>query len=227
MCITRWSVLAASPVLTILLAGCNPPVYKVLEDLPSPPTTLGATARSAAPTPVRRPIIKPDLRAPADLPAGWIPRVREQRWRYIVIHHSATERGCAATFDKMHREVRGWDELGYHFVINNGHGGADGKIEVGSRWTKQKWGAHCGGTPNNEYNDYGIGICLVGNFQTRLPSGVQMASLRKLVRFLVGRYHIPRGNAISHRDAPNAATKCPGDRLHRHLKSEFAKEIGR
>ena len=77
----------------------------------------------------------------------------------------------------------GWDELGYHFVIGNGRGTPDGMIEVGSRWHKQKHGAHCK-TPDNYFNNHGIGICLVGDFTKRRPSAAQMASLEQLVRFL-------------------------------------------
>jgi N-acetyl-anhydromuramyl-L-alanine amidase AmpD len=137
-------------------------------------------------------------------------------WRYLVIHHSATDRGSAALFDRSHRR-RGWDELGYHFVIDNGRGGPDGRIEVGSRWRSQKWGAHCGGTPDNEYNNFGIGICLVGDLRERMPSAAQLASLRRLARYLVLRYGIPPGNVIGHRDAPNARTVCPGKPLHEYI----------
>jgi N-acetylmuramoyl-L-alanine amidase len=130
-------------------------------------------------------------------------------WKYIVIHHSATARGNATSFGHSHRR-RGWDELGYHFVIDNGKGGPDGRIEVGSRWTKQKWGAHTGGTPNNEYNNHGIGICLVGDFSHSMPSGAQVASLEQLVRKLASRYNIDPDNIIGHREGPNATTACPG-----------------
>ena len=130
-------------------------------------------------------------------------------WRYIVIHHSATDRGNAASFDQSHRR-RGWDELGYHFVIDNGDGGPNGRIEVGSRWKKQKWGAHTGGTPNNEYNNHGIGICLVGDFSNKMPSRAQIASLERLVRYLASKYKIQPDNVIGHREGPNSTTVCPG-----------------
>ncbi|MHC4563843.1 MAG: peptidoglycan recognition protein family protein [Planctomycetota bacterium] len=130
-------------------------------------------------------------------------------WKYIVIHHSATPGGNAAEFDRDHRR-RGWDELGYHFVITNGHGGRDGTVEVGPRWRKGKWGAHCGGTPDNEYNEHGIGVCLVGDFSRDLPSRAQRASLGKLVGFLAETYRIEPDRIITHRDAPNANTQCPG-----------------
>lgn len=63
-----------------------------------------------------------------------------RRPRDIVIHHSATDIGSAASFDRRHRLINHWDELGYHFVIGNGSGSGDGAIEIGTRWYKQKWG---------------------------------------------------------------------------------------
>jgi len=149
-----------------------------------------------------------------------------REWRHIVIHHSATERGSAAVFDRAHRK-RGWDELGYHFVIDNGHGGPDGRIEVGSRWRSQKWGAHTGGTPGNEYNEHGIGICLVGNFQNHAPTPKQLASLRRLVGHLAAECGIPPGRIIGHRDAPNARTACPGHKLHRYIHTTLRPEVAR
>lgn len=137
-------------------------------------------------------------------------------WRYIVIHHSATADGNAQEFDTMHR-AKGWDELGYHFVIDNGRGGQDGVVQVGPRWTKQKWGAHTGGTADNEYNNYGIGVCLVGDFNTHMPTKAQMESLRRLVSYLASEYDVPPSNIIGHRDAPNASTQCPGTALWQYV----------
>ena len=147
-------------------------------------------------------------------------------WRYIVIHHSAGDTGSAALFDAAHR-ARGWDELGYHFVIDNGNGGPDGRIEVGPRWQTQKWGAHTGNTPNNEYNNYGIGICLVGDFTNSMPTAAQMASLKQLVASLMAKYDIPPENVIGHRDAPGAHTACPGDRLYNYLQGQLRIELAR
>ena len=93
---------------------------------------------------------------------GWVPPTPSRRWTCIVIHHSGTEVGGARRFDRAHR-TRGWDELGYHFVVGNGSDTADGQVEVGPRWKAQKYGAHCR-SPEDYYNEHGIGICLVGNF---------------------------------------------------------------
>ena len=150
----------------------------------------------------------------------------QRLWRYIVIHHSATDTGSAEIFDSAHR-ARGWDELGYHFVINNGNGRRDGLVEVGSRWRSQKWGAHCGGTPDNEYNNHGIGICLVGEYGHHVPSMAQMASLEKLLLYLMRTYDIPTENIIGHCDAPNACTKCPGSALHAWINSTLRMKLAR
>jgi N-acetyl-anhydromuramyl-L-alanine amidase AmpD len=147
-------------------------------------------------------------------------------WRYIVVHHSATASGSAATIDREHRR-RGWDGLGYHFVIDNGNGGPDGRVETGQRWRQQKWGAHTGNTPNNEYNNYGIGICLVGDFTTSMPSRAQLDSLRELVTRLAAEHDIPPQNVICHRDAPGASTECPGDALYRWVHNTLQPSLAR
>ena len=141
---------------------------------------------------------------------AWYPRKSRlsSRWRHIVIHHSATATGGAKTFDKHHRQKNGWDELGYHFVIGNGTDTPDGVVEVGPRWHKQKHGAHCK-TPDNAYNEHGIGICLVGDFTQARPTPKQLASLTSLVRFLQAHCRIPPERLTTHH-AINSLTRCPG-----------------
>jgi N-acetylmuramoyl-L-alanine amidase len=146
----------------------------------------------------------------------WAPSAQEDfnRWRGIVIHHSADDFGDAASFDQSHKQ-RGWRGLGYHFVINNGnnrHGKKNGEVEVGFRWTNQEEGAHCRVNPNddNYWNEHTIGICLVGNFQQHRPSEQQYRSLAQLVRFLQQRYNIPTSQICGHGQVPGAKTKCPG-----------------
>ena len=144
----------------------------------------------------------------------------DRPWRYIVIHHSASESDNADTINTEHIN-RGWKGIGYHFVIDNGNGGPDGGVEETFRWTQQTEGAHTGRTPDNEYNRFGIGICLVGNFTHHMPSRRQMDSLDRLVRALVKKYHIPPENVIGHRDAPGAHTECPGDKLHAYIHQKL------
>lgn len=138
-------------------------------------------------------------------------------WKYIVIHHSATESGNAAEFDASHR-TRGWENgLGYHFVIGNGHGSGNGEIEIGNRWIKQMDGAHAG---VQEYNHYGIGICLIGNFNESHPTTAQMDSLLALVEYLQERCSISSENVILHRHCKE--TDCPGKNFpHYKLLAEL------
>ncbi len=140
-------------------------------------------------------------------------------WKYIVIHHSASDSGDAASIGRYHKETRGWvNGLGYDFLIGNGNGSRDGQIEVGNRWNKQIDGAHAG---NPEYNKHGIGICLVGNFDNGQPTNQQISSLLHLIDYLQKRCNIDKDNVIMHRTFRK--TVCPGkhfpyDKLLARLK---------
>jgi hypothetical protein len=150
-----------------------------------------------------------------NIPRDWFPPSQlEKKWVAVVIHHSATENGNAAIFDRMHREHNHWEGVGYDFVIGNGTDSGDGEIEVTFRWRKQIPGAHCGGTANNWANRDGIGICLVGDFSHTVPTARQMQSLLKLIRFLQKRYGISKSRIYGHKTTPGARiTDCPGRRF--------------
>lgn len=212
----KWCALLVVTILAV--AGCQQQSPVTLNNLPSPnfggPTFVDRTAPAPAPVvvapPPRPAPIKP-VEPPAEaIPAAWVPNAPTNRWYWIIIHHSATPTGGAAEFDKMHR-AKGWDELGYHFVIGNGTDTADGKIEVGPRWPKQKWGAH-DKTPGNQYNEHGIGICLVGNFDVTHPSAAQTKSLERLVSYLMKTYHIAPDHVLGHGETK--PTECPGRYLN-------------
>lgn len=175
-------------------------VFQRTHDAPTPRPTY------TKPSPRRRVPVSNYDRA-------WLPsrgRISE-RWTTIVIHHSATDRGGATEFDKFHKK-KGWDELGYHFVIGNGTDTPDGYVEVGARWHKQKHGAHCK-TPGNYYNEHGIGVCIVGDFTRTSPSRKQLASLNRLTRFLSDRCGISPRRVTTH-GAITGKTKCPGRRFN-------------
>lgn len=140
-------------------------------------------------------------------------------WRYIIIHHSATEAGSAAAFDRFHH-ARGWGGLAYHFVIDNGRGAPDGLLEVGGRWEKQETGAHTR-SPGGRYNAHGIGICLVGNFMTQRPTRAQLRSMDSLVTKLMTEHDIPASHVMGHRDAKGASTLCPGRFLSEYITSTY------
>lgn len=138
----------------------------------------------------------------------WDADVKVGDWTAIVLHHSATDAGSAASFDAYHRQQKGWQSLGYHFVVGNGTGTLNGAIETGPRWRRQEAGAHAN---SNEFNRRGIGICLVGNFEHQPPTPEQLESTRRLVRFLVQRLHILPERVLGHCDIrEGGGTACPG-----------------
>ena len=131
-------------------------------------------------------------------------------WRYIVLHHSDTVRGSTAGIDKHHREVNGWDGVGYHFVIGNGHGMRRGRIEYTFRWNQQREGAHAGGT-DKRYNENGIGICMIGDYEDHESDAFQLERSATLCACLIE--SVPELRVeyiIGHRDVPGKNTKCPG-----------------
>lgn len=200
--------------------------------VPADPLTPPAATPAGPPKPsIVKPqpgpaIALPPPTPPAGTPRNWALAVAARKWEWVVIHHSATPVGGAARFGREH-VAKGWDELGYHFVIGNGTDTANGATEVGSRWPKQKQGAHCK-TPDNGFNEKGIGVCLVGNFDTARPTDAQLKSLAKLVAYLQKTYHIPADHIIGHGDAK--ATECPGKNLHiaqvRRLSAQALAEAG-
>ena len=215
----------AMPALLVAV-GCqsNKPM---VQNIP-PPSFSGPTVQAGA-TP--QPHVAQNGTPPANvapvkpndntIPREWSAVSGSRPWKWIVIHHSATPSGSAKAFDRMHKE-KGWDELGYHFVIGNGTETGDGQIEVGPRWPKQKWGAHAK-TPDNQYNDYGIGICLVGNFDIERPTPNQLRSLAKLVAYLEKTYHIPSSRVLGHSDTK--PTDCPGRNMSVAMVRRMAQQV--
>jgi len=140
-----------------------------------------------------------------------IPIPASRKWKYVIVHHSATDVGSALRFDYAHSSKKLWKGLGYHFVIDNGTiGKGDGQIEISPRWLHQEDGAHCkaGGM-----NSKGIGICLVGNFSEDKVSRKQMKSLIFLINEFKGQYRIPDSHILGHGQVKGASTECPGKKF--------------
>ena len=144
------------------------------------------------------------IRNLVSLPAN----IKLRHWKYIIIHHSATDMGNASSFNYYHKYKRHMiNGLAYHFVITNGHSGPDGGIEVGNRWKKQLQGGH---VRSDYYNNTGIGICLVGNFQKYPPTTRQFESVLALVRVLQRMCNIPTKNIYGHGYIKSEKSLCPG-----------------
>jgi N-acetyl-anhydromuramyl-L-alanine amidase AmpD len=196
-------------VSVFILNGC---IYK---DEPMPEVGKILTSEPKTVAPVVKQTVINTPKVYQKIPRSWLPpRQIEKKWTAIVMHHSGTKTGNVAIFDKVAREGRHWEGVGYDFVIGNGTDSGNGEVEVTFRWREQKVGAHCGGTPGNWANKDAVGICLVGDFSRNTPTAAQMKSLVELVRFLQRRYSIPKSRIYGHKTTPGARiTDCPGKRF--------------
>ncbi len=189
--------LLSAVLATLVIAGCqtNPRIYPRRHTHEADPLFQDDEPVDDKPVPqVKTPTV----------------RIQKSKWKFIIVHHSATDYGNAAQFDKMHKQ-RGWKGVGYHFVIGNGtRGTADGQIEATFRWTKQLNGAHC---KAGEMNEKAIGICLVGDFSEHTPSRKQVLSLIRLLRTLQRTFGIPSTHIAGHGDVRGAHTLCPGKHM--------------
>lgn len=182
-----------------------------------PSASIGRPQVPALQPPVLPPLTVPAPQVPEVSPVTpitrdnpWKPDAALREWKYIVLHHTASNSGDVESIHESHlknKDKNGnpWLGIGYHFVIGNGSGMGDGVIEPTFRWKQQMQGAHAGVA---DYNQHGIGIVLVGNFEDGSPSQAQLMSVKRLVRVLSREYDIGTPRIIGHGDVK--PTECPG-----------------
>lgn len=123
----------------------------------------------------------------------------------IVLHGSASRWGDVGIIRQWHLE-RGWSDIGYGLVIENGFYAAtgsrdwerDGKMEAGRDlndnphdWMGEK-GAHAFG-----YNAESIGICLIGDERTQ-HTRAQVRSCLIVCAYLCNLYEISWSQVMGH-----------------------------
>jgi len=111
-------------------------------------------------------------------------------WNSIVIHHLGQPAGDIETVDRDHRDA-GLNGFGYHFLIGNGNGLADGAVQIGYRWINQTEGAKPANVPYQEWKSGIISICLIGNGNRRPFTDTQLLHLSHLVQRLQQELAIP------------------------------------
>ena len=164
----------------------------------------------------------------SSLPSGTVSAINQapinrNKWKHIVIHHSATRQGSAKSFDSAHRRRGMINGLAYHFVIGNGTGSKDGIIEIGPRWKGQLNGGH---VKSAWYNGNSIGICMVGNFEERKPTTKQLASLQELIQHLqTGGLIQHKLHIFGHKQIKREQTLCPGKFMDTNLRT-IAQKLG-
>lgn len=145
------------------------------------------------------------------------------RWKYIIVHHSAGESATIASLQQVHRERQPGDPVDaipYHYVIGNGNGIGMGEIASDWRRDMNVWGTHVSAR-NKARNFTGIGVCLVGNFETSTVPEPQYQALVSLTRHLMKRYGIPAKHVEFHGRIAGESSKCPG-RLFPYERFEAA-----
>lgn len=127
----------------------------------------------------------------------------------IVVHCTDSEYGDVEAIRSWHLQ-RGWDDIGYHFVIGNAYPtyadlknrrpnpAHDGAILEGR--DIQHIGAHCRG-----HNYDSIGVALVG---VNTFSKAQLQSLVNLLKLLMQQYHIGLERVYGHYEL-DGRKSCP------------------
>ncbi|XP_040270649.1 N-acetylmuramoyl-L-alanine amidase isoform X1 [Bufo bufo] len=142
---------------------------------------------------------------------------------HVYIHHTAEPSRPSVSFQesaanmrsmqRFHQEDRGWDDIGYSFVV-----GSDGYLYEGRGW---HWvGAHTKG-----YNSVGYGISFIGDFTSSVPDTRILKLVKDFLKWAVrSGYIVPNYTIQGHRQVGN--TTCPGDALFQEITSweHFTKE---
>ena len=146
----------------------------------------------------------------------------------LTLHHAAgfsadnTDEGKEQlrAIQDLHQFVRGWSDIGYHFVVDKGGNIYQGRPET-------VIGAHV--LNNNTGN---IGVCVLGCFHPpELYCGdwltdATMNSLIALYAWISGEYSYDPNVLLGHRDYPYNDTSCPGNNVYENL-GWFRNEIER
>lgn len=128
----------------------------------------------------------------------------------LVVHHSASDRKTTKKNDiESWHKKRGFNEIGYHKVIEAG-----GAVKNGRSETKQ--GAHAKGA-----NVGSLGVCVVGNFEKETPTTLQINSLEKMLTDWCKDHGLDETKIYGHYNVPGGTTKtaCPGKNLKSKLIS--------
>ncbi len=113
---------------------------------------------------------------------------KANQWKYIYIHHSNTRSGDASTL------AAPGSGMCDHFLIGNGSGCQDGEIQVGPRWMQQQPPAAPPGVEEIEPDC--ISICVVGDFDTTMPTPTQLHRLSQLVGTLQTQFRLGADKVI-------------------------------
>lgn len=118
----------------------------------------------------------------------------------VWLHHSVSADGGASTvrsIQKFHTGQRGWSDIGYSWVYS-----------PSERTFYEARGRNVVGAHTSGQNGTTEGLCVLGNFETSRPPQHVVDDVAAFLRW--------RGLPLlgGHKDAPRAATACPGRHLY-------------
>ncbi len=113
----------------------------------------------------------------------------------VILHHSGRH-DTPESIKQLHVEERGWDDIGYHYLIDR-----DGNI-IPCR-DEGVQGAHAKG-----HNAHSVGVCLLGDKDSEGVPELQMGSLIWVIKDLCKRYE--GAKVLGHRELKGVKKSCPG-----------------
>ena len=159
---------------------------------------------------------------------------------HMIVHHSAGSNNVTnytqAVRDIyiLHTEENGWSDIGYNYLV-----APDGVVYAGRDPAGGKQdevlGAHFCGSNSNA-----MGVCLLGNYQTVIPSNDMLGSLENVLAWkafkddlevLESNRHplnVNLGVIAAHRDGCN--TLCPGENVYvqlNRIRNTVAEQVAR
>lgn len=148
---------------------------------------------------------------------------------HLIVHHSAGQTDASdfaavvRSYWDFHVNGRGWSDIGYNWLVDG-----NGVIYQGRAFNldgnRDVIGAHFSG-----YNANTMGICVIGNYNNRMPTGGALFSLNEMLAWKASereidplakaQHYSPGGNIhriSGHRDS-GIYTDCPGHQLYSYL----------
>jgi hypothetical protein len=161
--------------------------------------------------------------------------------KLAFVHHTDNPNGYSASqvpsmlyaIYQFHRYTRGWDDIGYNFVIDL----------FGRIWEARKGGIDQAvvGAQAGGYNKVSTGVAVLGTFDSVLPTSAALSALERLLAWKLSLHGVPTTGRVTvevnpadafytpfkpgahvslprvagHRDGDS--TGCPGDALYGYL----------
>ncbi len=128
----------------------------------------------------------------------------------ITIHCSDSPFGDAEVIDGWHKE-RGWDGIGYHYVILNGYPKSTKEFMSGSvRKIENGRDIKLRGTHVRGYNTGNLGVCMIGTTWDNLTEeeNQQMITMIDFIGDLVKKYGLTVDDVYGHSEFDVTKT-CP------------------